>query len=102
MIAENEELFDNKQNAILAYNRASGVKKLVTIKGIKHYGVYNEARAQAQKEAISWFEEDLKPETSRQGAHARCLPGFQFLGHCAADWVPMGLPRMDIPSGKGR
>jgi dienelactone hydrolase len=60
VIAENEELFDNKQNAILAYERATGVKKLVTVKGIKHYGIYNEAREQAQQEAIAWFDEHLK------------------------------------------
>jgi hypothetical protein len=60
IIAEKEELFDNKDHAILAHKRATGVKKLVTIKGIKHYGVYNEARDQAQKEAIAWFDEYLK------------------------------------------
>lgn len=61
IIAENEELFDNKNHAILAHERATGVKKLVTLKGIKHYGVYNEARDRAQSEAISWFNEHLKP-----------------------------------------
>src|SRR5262249_41190894 len=60
MIAEKEELFDNKEHAILAHERATGVKKLVTIKDIKHYGIYNEARAQAQKEALAWFDEHLK------------------------------------------
>jgi hypothetical protein len=45
---------------MLAHERASGVKKLVTIKGIKHYGIYYEARGQAQKEAIAWFDEHLK------------------------------------------
>jgi outer membrane protein assembly factor BamB/dienelactone hydrolase len=60
IIAEKEELFDNKDHAILAHKRATGVKKLVTIKGIKHYGIYNEARDQAQKEAIAWFDEHLK------------------------------------------
>jgi outer membrane protein assembly factor BamB/dienelactone hydrolase len=60
IIAEKEELFDNKDHAILAHERASGVKKLVTIKGIKHYGIYNEARGQAQKEAIAWFDVHLK------------------------------------------
>jgi hypothetical protein len=60
IIAEKEELFDNKDHAILAYERATGVKKLVTIKDIKHYGIYNEARDQAQKEAIAWFDENLK------------------------------------------
>jgi dienelactone hydrolase len=60
IIAENEELFDNKEHAILAYERASGVKKLVTIPGIKHYGIYYEARDRAQREAIAWFDEHLK------------------------------------------
>jgi CubicO group peptidase (beta-lactamase class C family)/dienelactone hydrolase len=60
IIAEKEELFDNKEHAILAHERATGTKKLVTIKGIKHYGVYREARGQAQKEAIAWFDEHLK------------------------------------------
>jgi dienelactone hydrolase len=62
IIAENEELFDNKEHAILAYERSTGVKKLVTIPGIKHYGIYKEARARAQKEAIAWFDEHLKPK----------------------------------------
>jgi dienelactone hydrolase len=61
IIAENEELFDNRNNAILAHERAKGVKKLVTIPGIKHYGIYSEARDRAQKEAIAWFDEHLKP-----------------------------------------
>jgi outer membrane protein assembly factor BamB/dienelactone hydrolase len=60
IMAENEELFDNKEHAILAYERATGIKKLVTIKGIKHYGIYNEARDQAQREAIGWFDDHLK------------------------------------------
>jgi uncharacterized protein len=60
IIAEKEELFDNKDHAILAYQRATGTKKLVTIKDIKHYGVYNEARDQVQKEAIAWFDAHLK------------------------------------------
>ncbi len=60
IIAEKEELFDNKANAILAHERAAGVKKLVTIKGIEHYGVYNEAREQVRKEAVAWFDEYLK------------------------------------------
>ena len=31
IIAENEELFDNREHAILAHERATGVKKLVTV-----------------------------------------------------------------------
>jgi uncharacterized protein len=60
IIAENEELFDNKDNAILAHERAPGIKKLVTIPNIKHYGIYAEARDRAEKEAIAWFDEHLK------------------------------------------
>ena len=61
IIAEKEELFDNKDHAILAYQRATGVKKLVSIPNIKHYGIYREARGEAQKLAIDWFAEHLKP-----------------------------------------
>ncbi len=63
IIAEKEELFDNKEHAILAHERATGVKKLVTIPEIKHYGIYNEARNRAQQEAIAWFNEHLKPQS---------------------------------------
>jgi dienelactone hydrolase len=60
IIAEKEELFDNKDHAILAHQRASGVKKLISIPDIKHYGIYNEARDRAQREAVAWFDEHLK------------------------------------------
>ncbi len=60
VIAGNEELFNNKDHAILAYQRSQGVKKLVTIPGIKHYGIYLEARKRAQQEAIAWFDAHLK------------------------------------------
>jgi hypothetical protein len=32
----------------------------VTISGIKHYGIYNEALDRAQKDAIAWFDEHHK------------------------------------------
>jgi len=60
IIAENEELFDNRKHAIAAHERARGVKKLVTVKGIKHYGIYLQKRKQAQQLAIDWFTEHLK------------------------------------------
>lgn len=59
IIAENEELFDNKNHAIAAHQRASGVKKLVTIKGITHYGIYREKRKEAQQLAVDWFTKHL-------------------------------------------
>ena len=60
IIAENEELFDNANHAILAHKRAKGIKKLAVLKGIKHYGVYREKRKEAQQLAIDWFNEHLK------------------------------------------
>ena len=60
IIAEHEELFDNKDHAIAAHDRATGVKKLMTVKGIKHYGIYREKRKEAQQLAIDWFNQHLK------------------------------------------
>ena len=59
VIAENEELFDNRDHAIKAHAAATGVKKLVVIPGIEHYGIYREAREQAQQMAIEWFDAHL-------------------------------------------
>jgi dienelactone hydrolase len=60
IIAEKEELFDNRDHGIKAHERAKGPKKLITIPKITHYGIYTEARDRAQKEAIAWFDEHLK------------------------------------------
>ena len=60
IIAEKEEYFDNKDHAKKAYDRAKGPKKLVTIPGISHYGIYRQARPQAQKLAIEWYDLNLK------------------------------------------
>lgn len=61
IVAEKEELFDNNQNAKLAYDRMAGAKKkYVVIPNIPHYGIYRESRDQAIKLAIEWFDEHLK------------------------------------------
>lgn len=60
VIAENEELFDNDDHAIKAYERAKGPKKLVVVEGITHYGIYTTERQRAQKLAIQWYDEHLK------------------------------------------
>ncbi len=60
ILAEKEEYFDNKDHGIKAFERAKGPRKLVVIPGISHYGIYREARPQAQKLAIAWFDEHLK------------------------------------------
>jgi hypothetical protein len=53
---------DEKERGMVVQKlvRATGVKKLIVIKCIKHYGIYNEVRDQVQKEAIAWFDEHLK------------------------------------------
>ena len=61
ILAANEELFDNKDHGILAHERAKGPKKIVTIEEITHYGIYREARDRAEKLAVEWFDEHLKP-----------------------------------------
>ena len=60
ILAEKEELFDNKDHGQKAYDRATGPKKLVIVPGITHYGIYLQARPQAQQMAIEWFDEHLK------------------------------------------
>jgi uncharacterized protein len=61
IVAEKEELFDNKDNAKLAYDRMPGAKKkYVSVPNIKHYGIYFEQRQQAIKLAIEWFDQYLK------------------------------------------
>ena len=60
IIAGKEELFDNRDHGIKAHERAKGPKKLITIPNITHYGIYSEAREQARKEAVAWFDEHLK------------------------------------------
>lgn len=60
LIAEKEELFDNKDHALKAHERAKGPKKLVTLPGITHYGVYLKARPLAQKLAVEWYDAHLK------------------------------------------
>jgi hypothetical protein len=52
-VAAKEELFYNKDHAILAHERAKGMKNLGITSGIKYYGMYNEARSQVQKEVIA-------------------------------------------------
>lgn len=58
--AEKEELFDNKEHGVKARERAKGPKKRVTILNISHDGVYREAREQAQRLAVEWYDEQRK------------------------------------------
>lgn len=60
VVAENEELFDNRQHGILAYERYKGPKQLVVVPKIKHYGIYMEAWQQAHALAKEWFDKHLR------------------------------------------
>jgi dipeptidyl aminopeptidase/acylaminoacyl peptidase len=60
VIAGKEELFDNKDHALKAYERVQGPKNLVTIPNITHYGIYYEARKEAQRLALEWYDKHLK------------------------------------------
>jgi len=60
VLAEKEELFDNREHGILAYERAKGPKKLVILPGLTHYDIYLKARKEAQKLALGWFDKYLK------------------------------------------
>jgi dienelactone hydrolase len=60
ILAEKEELFDNKDHGLLAHERAKGPKKLVILPGLKHYDIYMGARKDAQKLALEWFDKYLK------------------------------------------
>lgn len=61
IVADKEELFDNKDHAKLAYDRMPGTKKkYVNYPEITHYGIYRERRQDAINEAIKWFDEHLK------------------------------------------
>lgn len=60
VLAEKEELFDNRDHGIRAYYRARGPKRLVIVPAITHYGIYFEARRQAQELAVAWFDTHLK------------------------------------------
>lgn len=66
VVADKEELMDNKANGVLAYQRVKGPKNLVTIPEITHYGVYMvpAARQKARELAIAWFDQHLKGASS--------------------------------------
>jgi dipeptidyl aminopeptidase/acylaminoacyl peptidase len=62
--AENEELFDRRQNGGKVYEAVKAKTQVPVqyhvIKGITHYGVYREGFGEASKLAVQWFNEHLK------------------------------------------
>src|SRR5262249_36803672 len=69
VLAEKEELMDNKQNGAKVYEIIKAKKNvpvaLHTIQGITHYGIYREGFDEATKLELEWFRKQLtapKPE----------------------------------------
>jgi dipeptidyl aminopeptidase/acylaminoacyl peptidase len=64
VLAEKEELMDNKQNGAKVYEIIKAKKDvpvaLHTIKDITHYGIYKEGFAEATKLELEWFGKHLK------------------------------------------
>jgi dienelactone hydrolase len=73
VIAEKEELFDNKDHALKAMPNVKGPKRLITIPGITHYGIYfnQAARKQSNDLALEWFERYLKENRENQNRQNR-------------------------------
>jgi uncharacterized protein len=64
VLAEKEELMDNKQNGVKVHDiikaRNDVPTELYIVKGIGHYGIYKEAFDEAMKLEIAWFGKHLK------------------------------------------
>ena len=60
IVAENEELYSNESQAVIAHARVDAPKEYVVIPDITHYGIYSTARADAIRLAVEWFDEHLK------------------------------------------
>ncbi len=62
--AENEELFDIRQNSGRVYqimrSRGKAEVQYVVVKGIAHYGIYREKLSEARQLAIDWFNKHLR------------------------------------------
>jgi hypothetical protein len=63
IVAEKEELFNNRDNAYAAMESLTGPKKLVVVPGITHFEMYiNEAFEISSNAAADWFIEHLSPQ----------------------------------------
>jgi dienelactone hydrolase len=62
IVAEKEELMDNKVHGLLAYNRAKDnvSARYEVMKGLTHFDIYAKGRMKAINLAVEWFNEHLK------------------------------------------
>jgi uncharacterized protein len=67
IVAENEELFRNADNAVAALEMLTGPKRLVTVPGITHFEMYiNEAFEISSNAAAEWFRQHLGVEPNQE------------------------------------
>jgi dienelactone hydrolase len=62
IVAEKEELMDNRTHGLLAYQRAKDhvPAKYEIMKGFTHFEIYSRGRLQAIELAVGWFNQHLK------------------------------------------
>lgn len=62
IVAEKEELMDNKVHGLLAYNRAKDnvLARYEVMKGLTHFDIYAKGRMKAINLAVEWFNKHLK------------------------------------------
>lgn len=69
VMAENDELIDNKQSGAKVYEIIKAKKdvpvEMYTIKGVTHYGIYRKGFAEATKLELEWFDKYLKAPASK-------------------------------------
>ncbi|MEP7271580.1 MAG: alpha/beta hydrolase fold domain-containing protein [Acidobacteriota bacterium] len=69
IVAEKEELINNKENAYSALEVLTGPKRLIAVPGITHFEMYiNEAFEVSSNAAANWFREHLGLEGAKQHA----------------------------------
>lgn len=70
VLADKEELMDNKQNGEKVYEIIKAKKNVPvakhTLKGITHYGIYREGFEEATKLELEWFGKHLKMPSPKQ------------------------------------
>ena len=61
IVAQNEELMDNKDNSLAAFNKVQTSKDYIEIPNIKHYDIYSAStRKSVTKIEIDWYDKYLK------------------------------------------
>jgi dienelactone hydrolase len=62
IVAEKEELMDNRAHGLLAYQRAKDniPARYEVMKGFTHFQIYDKGRLQAIELAVGWFDQHLK------------------------------------------